>query len=128
MLCNPTKYKTLKNKHIMKKLIILGFATVLLAACTPDELPLVPDNNDKQDTTQIEQPDTTHTEQPDTTHTEQPDTIPVVEPPAEGYLVQVDTKSAGIVILFDNDKEVEMPYRCAQGTALTAVCPTTNIS
>lgn len=121
MLCNPTKYKTLKNKHIMKKLMILGFATVLLAACTPDELPLVPDNNDKQDTTQTEQPDTTHTEQPDTTHTEQPDTIPVVEPPAEGCLVQVDTKSAGIVILFDNDKEVEMPYRCAQGTTLTAV-------
>ncbi len=52
----------------MKKLMILGFATALLAACTPDELPSVPDNNDKQDTTQTEQPDTTHTEQPDTTH------------------------------------------------------------
>ncbi|MGM9782559.1 MAG: endonuclease/exonuclease/phosphatase family protein [Paludibacteraceae bacterium] len=105
----------------MKKLMILGFATAVLAACTPDELPSVPDNNNKQDTTQTEQPDTTHTEQPDTIHTEQPDTIPVVEPPAEGYLVQVDTKSAGIVILFDNDKMVETPYRCAHGTVLTAV-------
>ena len=32
MLCNPTKYKTLKNKHIMKKLMILGFATALLGS------------------------------------------------------------------------------------------------